>query len=273
MDEPILRRNNVKVSGRAGAQPMLFAHGFDCDQTMWRAVAPAFEADHQVVLFDYVGSGQSDRSAYDPARYSSLDGYAQDVLEIIDALNLREVVFVGHSVGGIIGMLASIKAPERFSQLVLVGPSPCYINHPPDYLGGFEQGDLEGLLELMEKNDLGWASFLAPVVMGNPDRPELAAELHGSFCATDPTIARQFAHATVFSDHRREVSQVTVPSLILQPSDDAIAPATVGDYLRKHLPGTTFQPMAAVGHCPHVSHPKETVQLIQTYLNETRVRL
>ena len=265
----VLRRNNVKVSGR-GTQPMVFAHGFGCDQNMWRFVAPAFEADYRVVLFDYVGSGKSDLRAYDPGRYSTLDGYASDVLEVCAALRLRDVVFVGHSVSGVVGMLASIEEPHLFSRLVLVGPSPCYIDDPPFYRGGFERADIEGLLELMEHNYIGWANFLAPVVAKNPERPELARELEESFCSTDPRVARRFAEATFLSDNRADLPNVRVPSLILQCSDDMVAPLEVGEYLHRELPGSTLRVMKATGHCPHMSHPEETVQLMREYLRARR---
>ncbi|MFL6256542.1 MAG: alpha/beta fold hydrolase [Pyrinomonadaceae bacterium] len=265
MSEDILKRNNVKVSGR-GTRPMLFAHGFGCDQNMWRFVAPAFEDDYRVVLFDYVGAGKSDLRAYDPRRYSTLEGYARDVLDVCAALRLRDVVFVGHSVSGVVGMLTSIKEPRLFSRLVLVGPSPCYINDPPDYRGGFERADIEGLLELMERNYIGWANFLAPAVMKNTERPELARELEESFCSTDPRVARRFAEATFLSDNRGDLSKVRVPSLIMQCSEDAIAPAEVGEYLGRHLPHSTLRVLEATGHCPQMSHPEETIRVIKQYL-------
>ena len=265
MNEEILARNNVKVFGK-GAQTMLFAHGFGCDQNMWRFVTPAFADDYRLVLFDYVGSGKSDLSAYRPERYGRLDGYAQDVLDICAALDLANLVFVGHSVSSMVGLLASIRAPERFDRLVLIGPSPCYINDPPDYVGGFERADIEGLLDMMEKNYIGWASFLAPAVMKNPERPGLAHELQESFCSTDPEIARRFAEATFFSDNRDDLRRVTVPSLIMQCSDDAIAPLAVGDYLDRHLPGSTLRVLQATGHCPHLSHPEETIAVMKEYL-------
>jgi sigma-B regulation protein RsbQ len=244
---------------------MLFAHGFGCDQNMWRLITPAFAPDYRVVLFDYVGSGRSDLSAYDPARYRTLDGYAQDVLDICEALDLRDVLFVGHSVSSMIGVLAANRAPERFSRLIMVGPSPRYINDV-GYIGGFERADIEGLLDLMERNYLGWASYLAPVVMKNEARPELTQELRESFCSTDPKIARRFAEATFFSDNRADLAKVRVPSLIMQCSEDAIAPAEVGSYLYRTLPNSTLQLMKATGHCPHISHPEETIVAIRNYL-------
>ena len=265
--EAIGKRNNVRITGK-GTQPMVFAHGFGCDQSMWRYVAPAFEADYRVVLFDYVGCGKSDWSAYSPPRYGRLEGYARDVLDILEAYDLRDVIFVGHSVSAVIGLLASLEAPERFARQVLIGPSPCYTNHA-DYVGGFERKDLEGLLELMEKNYVGWAAFLAPVVMKNPGHPELAHELQESFCATDPRVTREFAKATFLSDYRAEMQEVRVPSLILQCSEDAIAPDAVGKYLHGVLPGSSFRQMAATGHCPHMSHPGETIALMKEYLQAT----
>jgi len=259
----------VKVFGK-GTQPLMFAHGFGCDQNMWRLVTPAFEQDYRIILFDYVGSGKSDLQAYSAERYGDLNGYVRDVLDVCAELELTRVVFVGHSVSGVVGMLASIREPERFDRLILVGPSPCYINDPPAYVGGFERADIEGLLDVMEKNYIGWANFLAPVVMKNQERPELTRELEESFCSTDPRIARRFAEATFFSDNRSDVPRVTIPSLIMQCSEDAIAPLGVGDYLHRHLPQSTLRVMKATGHCPHMSHPDETIQIIKEYLTTTR---
>ena len=264
MNSAVQARNNVVIRGH-GTQPMLFAHGFGCDQSMWRFVTPAFEDDYRIVLFDYVGSGKSDWSAYDPQRYGTLEGYAQDVLEICRALDLRDVIFVGHSVSSIVGILAANQEPERFSNLILIGPSPRYINDA-DYVGGFERADIEGLLDTMERNYLGWASFLTPIIMKNPDRPELTKELEASFCSTDPDIARRFAEATFYSDNREDLPKVRVPSLVLQCSEDAIAPPEVGEYMHRHLSDSTFRVMEATGHCPHMSHPEETVRLMKEYL-------
>ena len=265
MSPDVLTRNNVHVSGR-GTQPMLFAHGFGCDQSMWRFAAPAFEDGYRVVLFDYVGSGKSDLAAYDPERYAHLDGYAQDVLDVCEALDLRDVVFVGHSVSSVVGVLAANRAPERFAHLVLVGPSPRYINDPPDYVGGFERADIEGLLDMMDKNYIGWASTLAPAIMQNPERPGLSAELEESFCSTDPVIARRFAEATFFADNRADLAGVRVPALVLQCAEDLIAPEPVGRYVAQQIPYSTLLLMRATGHCPHMSHPEETVALIRAYL-------
>jgi sigma-B regulation protein RsbQ len=265
MSSNVLKRNNVKVLG-TGKQPMLFAHGFGCDQNMWRYVSPAFADDYKIVLFDYVGSGKSDLAAYDAARYASLDGYADDVLDIVHALDLKEIVFVGHSVSAIVGVLAANREPERFSSLVLIGPSPRYINDAPDYVGGFERSDIEGLLETMDKNYLGWANHLAPAIMANGDRPELGAELTESFCSTDPVIARRFAEATFFSDNREDLRKVAVPSLVLQCSEDIIAPTAVGEYVHRQTPRSTFRQMRATGHCPHMSAPEETIALMREFL-------
>jgi len=264
MNQSVLTRNNVQVSG-TGQQPMLFAHGFGCDQNMWRFMTPAFADDYKIVLFDYVGSGKSDLSAYDPRRYSSLDGYAQDVLDVIHALDLSDVIFVGHSVSSMIGVLASNREPSLFAQLIMIGPSPRYINDT-SYIGGFERRDIEELLDTMDKNYIGWANFLAPAIMKNPERPELAAELTESFCSTDPVIARRFAEATFFADNRGDLRKVKVPSLVLQCSDDIIAPDSVGDYVTRETPGSTLHNLQATGHCPHMSHPDETIAAIKAYL-------
>jgi len=265
MTAAVLTRNNVIELGQ-GTQPMVFAHGFGCDQHMWRYVTPAFENDYRIILFDYVGSGKSDWSAYDADRYATLDGYARDLLDIVEELDLQNIIFVGHSVSSMIGVLAANAQPERFAKLIMVGPSPRYINDAPDYVGGFERSDIEGLLETMDKNYIGWANFLAPAIMKNPDRPELGAELTASFCSTDPIIAAQFARATFFSDNRSDLANVSTPSLILQCSDDIIAPLSVGDYLNRELRDSTLRVMKATGHCPHMSEPEETVRLIEEYL-------
>ena len=265
MTQDVLVRNNVKVFGE-GTQPMLFAHGFGCDQNMWRYVTPAFEDDYRVVVFDYVGSGKSDLAAYDPERYARLDGYAQDVLDVCRALDLRDVILVGHSVSSMVAVLAAKKEPWRFGRLVLIGPSPRYVNDAPDYVGGFERSDIEGLLEMMDRNYIGWANFLAPAIIKNPDRPELGEELTESFCSTDPAIARRFAEATFFADNRADLAEVRIPALVLQCSDDMIAPREVGEYVHRSMPGSTLRVMEATGHCPHMSHPEETIRLMQEYL-------
>lgn len=269
MNQDVLVRNNVKVSG-SGAPSILFAHGFGCDQNMWRFVAPAFENDYRVILFDYTGSGKSDLSYYNPEQYKNLEGYSEDVLEICDALELKDVIFVGHSVSGVIGALASIKRPELFETLVMVVPSPCYINQPPDYTGGFERRDIEELLALMDKNYLGWAGFLAPAVMKNPDRPELGQELEESFCSIDRSVAQQFAKATFFADNRMDLSNIKTPTLLIQTSDDAIAPRSVGEYMNREIPNSSLQMLDASGHCPHMSHPQETIDIIKNYLKTVK---
>ena len=260
----ILARNNVAISG-GGPQPMLFAHGFGCDQAIWRWTAPAFADDYRVVLFDYVGAGLSDIRAYDAGRYGSLDGYAHDVLDICEALDLRNVVFVGHSVSTMIGVLAAIREPSRFARLILIGPSPRYLNDE-GYKGGFERSDIEGLLEMMDKNFVAWAHFMAPMMMKNLQRPELARELEASFCRTDPRIARRFAEVTFLSDNRADLPLVSTPTLVMQCADDSVAPLPVGDYVHQNVRGSVLCRMRATGHCPHVSHPDETVAAIKDYL-------
>jgi sigma-B regulation protein RsbQ len=261
----VVARNNVSVSGREDGQPMLFAHGFGCDQNMWRHVAPAFAADHRVVLFDHVGAGGSDLSAYEPDRYASLDGYADDVLEICAALGLDRVIFVGHSVSAMVGVLAAVREPERFDRLVLVGPSPRYVDDDA-YVGGFSAEDIEGLLESLESNFLGWSAQMAPAIVGNPDRPELGEELTNSFCRTDPDIAKQFARVTFLSDNRDDLSAVRTHSLILQCSDDVIAPQVVGEYVHARIPDSELVLLDATGHCPNLSAPAETIAAIRAFL-------
>lgn len=266
MDTAIIARNNVRVFGE-GQQVLLFAHGFGCDQNMWRFVTPAFEKDYKIVLFDYVGCGRSDLSAYNPERYSTLHGYGQDIIDVCEALDLEDVIFVGHSVSSMAGVLAAIAMPDLFTSMIFIGPSPRYINDI-NYAGGFTKEDLEGLLDVMDNNYIGWANFLAPVVMKNDDRPELTKELEESFCSTDPVITRKFAEVTFFSDNRDDLSKLTIPCLILQCSEDAIAPDSVGEYTHRMIPGSTLEKMKATGHCPHMSHPEETIQLIQKFLTQ-----
>jgi sigma-B regulation protein RsbQ len=261
----VLERNNVRVGGRPDGRPMIFAHGFGCDQNMWRYVAPAFEADHRTVLFDHVGSGGSRLEAYDPERHGSLDGYADDVVEICRELTLTNAVFVGHSVSAMIGVLAAARAPEAIGALVLVGPSPRYIDDE-GYAGGFGAEDIEELLRSMDSNFLGWSSAMAPAIMGNPDRPELGEELTASFCRTDPEIAAQFARVTFLSDNRADLGSVGVPTLILQCSDDVIAPEAVGEFVHEQIPGSVLVRMAATGHCPNLSAPQETIDAIRAFL-------
>lgn len=268
MRPDIIARNNVRVRGDDGPV-LLFAHGFGCNQNMWDRVTPAFASTHRQVLFDYVGSGQSELAAFDPQRYAQLDGYAQDVLDVCDALDLGSgVTFVGHSVSGSVGLLASIARPELFDRLVLLGPSPCFLNHPPDYMGGFEAEDLEGLLALMDQNYMGWASYLAPVAVGSSGE-HLAGELSDSFCSTDPLVAKVFARATFFADNRADLARVTRPSLILQHRNDALAPLGVGQYLADHLPGSTLRVLDVSGHCAHMSDPALVIDAMQQYFAES----
>ena len=260
----VIRRNNVHAFGD-GADPIVFAHGFGCDQNMWRFVAPAFADRHRIVLFDHVGAGQSDPAAYDRRKYATLDGYATDLLEICHALHLAHVILVGHSVSAMIGVLAAKREPELFKALVLVGPSPRYINDE-GYIGGFSTQDIESLLTSLESNYLGWSSTMAPVIMGNADRPELGAELTNSFCRTDPEIASHFARVTFFSDNRRDLAAVVTPALVLQCSDDVIAPNAVGEYVHAHMPASQLVVMKATGHCPNLSAPAETIEAIRTFI-------
>lgn len=263
----IEQRNNVKVAG-SGPVTMLLAHGFGCDQSMWRFLAPNYVDRFRVITFDMVGSGKSDLSAYDRSKYGDLHGYADDVLEIIQDYAAGPVIFVGHSVSSIIGMLATIKMPERFASQVMIGPSPCYINDS-EYVGGFAREDIEELLETMDSNYLGWSSNLAPAIMGAPDQPKLAEELTNSFCRTDPDIAKHFARVTFLSDHRSDVPKSTTPTLILQCSDDMIAPIAVGEYMHDKLPNSTLRIIENVGHCPHMSAPTKSSQAIDEFLAST----
>ena len=261
----VLARNNVQVSGRADGQPMLFAHGFGCDQNMWRYVAPAFEDEYRVVQFDHVGAGRSDLSAYDADRYGSLRGYARDVLEICRELDLRDVIFVGHSVAAMMGVIAAVEEPERFARLVLIGPSPRYVDDG-DYAGGFSRDDIEGLLDSLDSNYLGWSSTMAPVIMGNAERPELGEELTNSFCATDPEIARRFARVTFLSDNREDLGRVRTPTLVMQCSQDAIAPEAVGEFVTRSIPSAQMVKLRATGHCPNLSAPEETAAAIRAFI-------
>jgi sigma-B regulation protein RsbQ len=261
----ITNRNNIRQSGQ-GQQTMIFAHGFGCDQNVWRHLVKAFEKEYSILTFDYVGAGQSDHSSYDLIRYGSLKGYARDLLEICEAFHITNAILVAHSVSSMIGMLASIENPSAFSRLIFVAPSPCYINDG-DYIGGLDKPDLESLLDMMDNNYLGWSGTIAPMVMGNAEQPELSEELTNSFCATNPEIARQFARVTFLSDNRSDLQKVKVQSLTLQCSEDMLAPLEVGHYLQSFMPGNTLKIMEATGHCPHLSAPEETIQSIRSYLN------
>jgi sigma-B regulation protein RsbQ len=260
----VLARNNVKVAG-SGETAIIFAHGFGCDQNMWRYVAPAFEADFKTVLFDNVGAGRSDLSAYSADRYASLSGYADDLIDIVRELGVTQAVFVGHSVSGMIGALAAAKAPDLFSKLILVGPSPRYINEG-DYVGGFEAAQIDELLAFLEDNPMAWSESMAPMIMGNADRPELGEELTASFCRTDPVIAAQFARVTFTSDNRADLANVTHPTLILQCSDDLIAPEAVGRFVHEQVAGSRLVLMEATGHCPNLSAPAEVIAAIRAFV-------
>jgi sigma-B regulation protein RsbQ len=259
----VLSRNNVIVHGTQ-SRAMMFAHGFGCDQNMWRLVEPHFRSEFKTVLFDHVGAGGSDLKAYSREKYSSLDGYADDIVEIGKALDLQDAVFVGHSVSAMIGALASIKVPGLFGKLVLVGPSPRYIDDG-DYSGGFSEAQIEELLEFLDNNHMGWSNAMAPVIMGNRGRPELGNELANSFCRTDPEIARHFARTTFTSDNRADLAKVTAPALILQCSEDVIAPLAVGEYVHRHLANSQLLVMQATGHCPNLSAPEETIAAIRSF--------
>jgi sigma-B regulation protein RsbQ len=261
----VIKRHNVNFTGAAQGQPMLFAHGFGCDQHMWRYVAPRFEPDFRVILFDHIGAGHSDLSAYDPARHGTLDGYADDVVDICRELDLTDVIFVGHSVSAMIGVLAAIKESTRFAKLVLVSPSARYTNDG-SYVGGFEDGDIDELLGSLESNYLGWSSAMAPVIMGNVDHPELGEELTASFCRTDPDIARRFAEATFRSDNRADLPQVATSTLILQCTNDVIAPIAVGEFVRDAMPHASMVLLEATGHCPNLSAPEETAAAIASFV-------
>ena len=261
----VLARNNVSVTGRADGPTVVFAHGFGCDQGMWRFVAPAFEQTHRVVLFDHVGAGGSDLTAYDPARYARLEGYASDVVEVVDAVGGAPVVFVGHSVSAMIGLLAAAERPELFARCVLVCPSPRYVDDD-GYRGGFSADEVDELLETMDGNYLGWSAQIAPVVMGVPHRPELGDELTRSFCRTDPAIARRFARTTFLSDNRADLARVRTPSLVVQCREDALAPLEVGAYVHEHLAGSELVVLDATGHCPNLSAPDALVSAVRAYL-------
>lgn len=266
MKQHIVSRNHVHVKGK-GTKTLLFAHGFGCDQAVWNNIAPSFEEDYQVVLFDYVGSGQSDRSAYSTERYGSLHGYAQDVLDICEALELENVVFIGHSVSSMIGALASIQQPGLVEKLIMIGPSPHYLNEP-GYEGGFERSDIDALLDMMEVNYKEWAKYLAPVVMGKEAQSDMTSEFENTLCSNDPIIARKFAEVTFTSDLRRELEEVKAHTLILQTQYDAIAPVGVGEYVHAKIPSSEFVLMDATGHNPHLSYPEETVALIGAFLKK-----
>ncbi len=260
------QRHNV-VSGGSGPRTMMFAHGFGCDQHMWHLVAPAFENRFRTVLFDQIGAGGSDLAAYDPEKYATLDGYARDVVDLAEELGIRNGVFVGHSVSAMIGLLAIKRAPHLFSDLVMVGPSPRYIDDEAGgYVGGFSESQIEELLTFLDSNHMGWSHAMAPTIMGNPDRPELGEELTNSFCRTDPEIAKRFARTTFLSDNREDLEGFTTRTLILQCAEDVIAPQAVGEYLHRTLPNSRLVLMEATGHCPNLSAPEETVAAIDAFV-------
>ena len=259
-----LVRNNVHIGG-TGQTAMMFAHGFGCDQNMWRHVAPAFEDRFETVLFDHVGAGGSDLKAYDPIKYSTLAGYADDVVEIGDELELEDAVFVGHSVSAMIGLLASLKAPGMFQSLVMVGPSPRYIDDA-GYIGGFKEQQIAELLDFLADNHMGWSAAMAPVIMGNADRPELGEELTNSFCRTDPDIAKEFARVTFNSDNRADLAKITIPTLVLQCSEDIIAPLAVGEYVHRQIPNSKLVILKATGHCPNLSAPEEVIAAMRGFV-------
>lgn len=258
-------RHNTTIKGN-GTNVIMFVHGYGCDQNMWRYVTPSFENDFKIILFDHVGAGGSDLTAYSPEKYSKLEGYADDIIELAEELELKEIIFVGHSVSALIGIIASIKAPKLFKSLILVGPSPSYINDG-EYVGGFTKEQIDELLESLDNNHLGWSMSIAPVIMGNPERKELSEELANSFCKMDPAIAKQFARTTFLSDKREILPQVTTPTLILQCSNDVIAPEQVGTYMNQHIADSKLVLMKATGHCPNLSAPEETISAIKQYLS------
>ncbi|HMK02552.1 MAG TPA: alpha/beta hydrolase [Ferruginibacter sp.] len=260
----VLKRNNVFIKGE-GEKVILFAHGFGCDQNAWKYITGAFVPGHNLVLFDYVGAGNSDLSAYDAEKYNSLDGYANDILDICTELKLKDVIFIGHSVSCMIGALAAIKQPGIFKKLVFICPSPCYINQG-DYTGGFDQETIDSLLEVMEEDYISWARSLAPAIMSKENDAGLGEELSDSFCSIDPVIAKQFAKVTFLGDNRKDLPLVPVESLTIQCSDDMIAPVAVGQYINEHTPKNTLIILEAFGHCPHMSHPAETIAAIRSYM-------
>lgn len=259
-------RNNVVETGREDGPVVLLAHGFGCDQNLWRLVVPALAERYRVVLFDHTGAGRSDLSAWTPERYGTLDGYADDILALCRELDLTDVVLVGHSVSAMIAVLAANREPERFAKLVLLTPSPCYIDDD-GYRGGFSREDIDELLEALESNYLGWSATMAPVIMGNPDRPELGEELTNSFCRTDPAIARVFARATFLSDNRDDLAKVSVPTLVVQCAQDAIAPPEVGQFTHDRIAGSRLVTLDAIGHCPQLSAPEATAAAITAFVS------
>lgn len=272
--EYIIKRNNVTIVG-SGERVLLLANGFGCNQRMWRFLIPLMQDSYKIVSFDYVGSSTVSLAAFNPQKYASLDGYAQDIVDICKALDLTNVVIAGHSVSGIISLLAALQIPDRIAGLVMVCPSPCFLNLPPDYLGGFEKEDLQELMELMDRNYIGWADYLAPLVIGDSaenDHQDLKAELSDSFCSTNPLTAKIFAEATFLSDHRAQLPGNQHPVLLLQSQNDALASPQVGKYMNKNMPQSTLQIINANGHCLHMTHPKETANSINTFISSQAIK-
>jgi sigma-B regulation protein RsbQ len=266
MTHPLVQRNNIKVIGE-GQQIILFVHGYGCSQKMWSLITPAFEKNYRVILIDLVGSGDSDLNAYDPKKYSSLKGYASDILEICEEFSYRDIIFVGHSVSSMVGMHAAIAKPSLFKNLIMIGPSPSYINDG-DYLGGFEKEDILELIDTLNSNYLGWSSAITPVIMGPENPPELSEELNNSFCQTDPDIAKHFAKVTFMSDDRSYIEKISTDTLIIQCSSDLIAPEAVGEYLHSKISSSSLKKLKATGHCPHMSAPHETTDVILNFLSK-----
>jgi len=263
----VLNRNSVKIIGN-GPTTLMLAHGFGCDQNMWRFIIPSLEQKYRIVLFDYVGSGSSDISQYNKERYSSLEGYAKDIIEICDALKLSDVIFIGHSVSSIIGAIASIQIANIFSKMIMICPSPCFLNLPPDYLGGFEKQDLQELLNLMDKNYIGWADYLAPLIIGDTNSSELTGELSGSFCSTDPVVAKNFAKATFLSDYRHILKEIKQPTLIFQSKNDSLASPAIGEFINENITNSELEVIEADGHCLHMTHPEQITTSIFKYLDK-----
>lgn len=266
MTHQALLRHNVQIMGN-GPRTLVLAHGFGCDQSIWRHVVPALAAHHRVVLLDHVGHGESDPRAFDPVRHSTLEGYAQDIVQISEALDLHDAVLIGHSVSAMIGMLAIPSVPGRFSQLVMLSPSPCFLNYSADgYSGGFERQDLEDLLQLMDCNYAGWAAYLAPAVGGGAHQPEVSAEMQARFCALNPDVARTFARATFFTDLRAELPSFGTHTFIVQCAHDTLIPVSIGHYMQRMMPNAQLHTLLAHGHCAQLSHPEETVALIEAFI-------
>ncbi|GHJ57953.1 hydrolase [Nocardioides sp. OK12] len=265
-----LTRHHVSVTGRHDAPPLVLVHGFGCDQHMWRYVAPAFEDSHRVVLMDLIGAGGGDLSGYDSERYSELEGYAADITAVVRELDLHGAVLVGHSVSAMLVAMTQLEEPERVAGLVMVAPSPRYIDEP-GYTGGFGEEDVDELLDSLAGNYLGWSSAMAPAIMGNSERPELGEELTESFCRMDPAVARRFATATFRSDSRDLLPRIGVPTLVLQCTDDVIAPVAVGEYVAEQVPDGRLVMLEATGHCPNLSAPEATTRAIASFLDDLDV--